>query len=140
MVNATGQRVSFDMGSGRYKRDIARARTFGFTKDVEAMRARGLGLGGSMDNVIVVDDTKVLNAEGLRYDDEFVKHKILDAIGDLYVAGHPMLAHYTAFKSGHALNNKLLRVLLADPTAYEIVSFDDEREAPAGFAELAPAW
>ena len=140
VVNATGQRVSFDMGSGLYKRDIARARTFGFTKDVEAMRLRGLGLGGSMDNVIVVDDTKVLNAGGLRYDDEFVKHKILDAIGDLYIAGHPMLAHYTAFKSGHALNNKLLRTLLADPAAYEIVSFDDEREAPAGFAELAPAW
>jgi len=139
-VNATGQRVSFDMGSGRYKRDIARARTFGFSKDVEAMRARGLGLGGSMDNVIVVDDTRVLNAGGLRYDDEFVKHKILDAIGDLHIAGHPMLTHYTAFKSGHALNNKLLRALLADPGAYEIVSFDDERDAPAGFAELAPAW
>jgi UDP-3-O-[3-hydroxymyristoyl] N-acetylglucosamine deacetylase len=140
VVNATGQRVSFDMGSGRYKRDIARARTFGFTKDVEAMRARGLGLGGSMDNVIVVDDTKVLNADGLRYGDEFVKHKILDAIGDLFVAGHPMLAHYIAFRSGHALNNRLLRALLADPTAYEFVSFDDERDAPAGFAELAPAW
>jgi UDP-3-O-[3-hydroxymyristoyl] N-acetylglucosamine deacetylase len=139
-VNATGQRVSFDMGSGRYKRDIARARTFGFSKDVEAMRARGLGLGGSMDNVIVVDDTKVLNAGGLRYDDEFVKHKILDAIGDLYIAGHPMLAHYIAFKSGHALNNKLLRSLLADPSAYEIKTFDDAAEAPAGFAELAPAW
>ena len=139
-VNATGQRVSFDMGSGRYTRDIARARTFGFAKDVDAMRARGLGLGGSMDNVIVVDDTRVLNAGGLRYDDEFVKHKILDAIGDLYVAGHPMLAHYTAFKSGHALNNKLLRAVLADPAAYEIVTFADEREAPAGFAELAPAW
>ena len=140
VVNATGQRVSFEMGSGLYKRDIARARTFGFTKDVEAMRARGLGLGGSMDNVIVIDDTKVLNAEGLRYGDEFVKHKILDAIGDLYVVGHPMLAHYTAFKSGHALNNKLLRALLAEPGAYDIVSFDDERQAPAGFAELAPAW
>lgn len=139
-VNATGQRVSFDMGSGGYKRDIARARTFGFTRDVEAMRARGLGLGGSMDNVIVVDDTKVLNAEGLRYGDEFVKHKILDAIGDLYVAGHPMLAHYTAFKSGHALNNRLLRTLLADEQAFEIVSFDDASRAPAGFAELAPAW
>ena len=139
-VNATGQRVSFDMGSGRYKRDIARARTFGFSKDVEAMRARGLGLGGSMDNVIVVDDTRVLNAGGLRYDDEFVKHKILDAIGDLHIAGHPMLAHYTGFKSGHALNNKLLRALLADKTAYEIVSFDNAADAPAGFAELAPAW
>jgi UDP-3-O-[3-hydroxymyristoyl] N-acetylglucosamine deacetylase len=139
-VNATGQRVSFDMGSGRYKTDIARARTFGFTKDVEAMRARGLGLGGSMDNVIVIDDKRVLNVDGLRYDDEFVKHKILDAIGDLYLAGHPMLAHYTAFKSGHALNNKLLRVLLADKNAFEIIGFDDERLAPAGFAELAPAW
>jgi UDP-3-O-[3-hydroxymyristoyl] N-acetylglucosamine deacetylase len=139
-LNATGQHVSFDMGSGRYKRDIARARTFGFSKDVEAMRARGLGLGGSMDNVIVIDDTRVLNAGGLRYDDEFVKHKILDAIGDLHIAGHPMLAHYVAFKSGHALNNKLLRALLADPSSHELVSFDDEREAPAGFAELAPAW
>jgi UDP-3-O-[3-hydroxymyristoyl] N-acetylglucosamine deacetylase len=140
VLTATGQRVSFDMGSGRYKKDIARARTFGFSKDVEAMRARGLGRGGSMDNVIVVDESKVLNAEGLRYGDEFVKHKILDAIGDLHVAGHPMLAHYVAFKSGHALNNKLLRALFADRSAYDIVTFDDVRDAPAGFAELAPAW
>ena len=140
VVNATGQRVSFDMGSGRYKRDIARARTFGFTKDVEAMRARGLGLGGSMDNVIVIDDTKVLNAEGLRYGDEFAKHKILDAIGDLYNAGHPMLAHYTAYKSGHALNNLLLRELLSRPSAWDLVTFDNAADAPAGFAELAPAW
>ncbi len=139
-VDATGQRTSFDMGSGRYKRDIARARTFGFTKDVEAMRARGLTLGGSMDNAIVVDDVRVLNADGLRYDDEFTKHKILDAIGDLYNAGHPMLAHYTAFRSGHALNNQLLRALLGRPSAWELVSFDDEASAPAGFAELAPAW
>jgi UDP-3-O-[3-hydroxymyristoyl] N-acetylglucosamine deacetylase len=139
-VNASGQRVSFDMGSGRYKKDIARARTFGFSKDVEAMRAHGLGKGGSMDNVIVLGDTRVLNEGGLRYDDEFAKHKILDAIGDLHVAGKPMLAHYTAYKSGHALNNKLLRKLLADRDAFEIVSFDDARDAPAGFAELAPAW
>jgi UDP-3-O-[3-hydroxymyristoyl] N-acetylglucosamine deacetylase len=139
-VDATGQRTSFDMGSGRYKRDIARARTFGFTKDFDVMRSRGLTLGGNMDNAIVVDDYKVLNAEGLRYDDEFVKHKILDAIGDLYNAGRPMLAAYTAFKSGHALNNLLLRKLLDDPAAWDIVSFDDESKAPAGFAELAPAW
>jgi UDP-3-O-[3-hydroxymyristoyl] N-acetylglucosamine deacetylase len=139
-VNATGQRVEFDMGSGRYKRDIARARTFGFTKDVEMMRTRGLGLGGSMDNVIVVDDYRVLNSDGLRYDDEFVKHKILDAIGDLHIAGKPMLAHYVAFKSGHALNNKLLRKLLADASAFEIVTFEDESKAPAGLAALAPAW
>ncbi len=139
-VDATGQRTTFDMGSGRYKRDIARARTFGFTKDFDVMRSRGLTLGGNMDNAIVVDDYKVLNAEGLRYDDEFAKHKMLDAIGDLYNAGRPMLAAYTAFKSGHALNNLLLRQLLADPTAWDIIAFEDESKAPAGFAELAPAW
>jgi len=139
-VNQTGQRVVFDMGSGNYKREIARARTFGFTKDVEMMRARGLGLGGSMDNAIVVDDVKVLNGEGLRYDDEFVKHKILDAIGDMHVIGHPLIGAYTGFKSGHALNNRLIRAVLADETAYEIVTFEDASRAPAGLAELAPAW
>ena len=139
-LDATGQQVSFDFSSGQYKRDIARARTFGFTKDVEMMRARGLGLGGNMDNVIVVDDYRVLNSDGLRYDDEFVKHKILDAIGDMQVLGHPLLASYTAFKGGHALNNRLLRQLLADKTAYEVLTFENEREAPKGFAQLAPAW
>jgi UDP-3-O-[3-hydroxymyristoyl] N-acetylglucosamine deacetylase len=139
-VDATGQRVTFDFSSGQYKRDIARARTFGFTRDVERMRARGLTLGGSMDNAIVIDDYRVLNSDGLRYDDEIVKHKILDAIGDMYIAGHLLLADYTAFKSGHALNNKLLRALLADASAYDLVTFDDARTAPAGFGELAPAW
>ncbi|MBC7941188.1 MAG: UDP-3-O-acyl-N-acetylglucosamine deacetylase [Chitinophagaceae bacterium] len=139
-VDATGQRVEFDFGSGQYKRDIARARTFGFTKDVELMRSRGLGLGGNMDNVIVMDDHRVLNHDGLRYDDEFVKHKILDAIGDLHIAGKPLLASYVAYKSGHALNNLLLRKLLADPGAYEVVTFDNAADAPAGFATLAPAW
>ena len=139
-VDATGQRTSFDMGSGRYKRDIARARTFGFSKDVELMRSRGLTLGGSMNNAIVIGDARVLNAEGLRYDDEFTKHKLLDAIGDLYIAGHPMLASYTAYKSGHALNNQLLRKLLGDPSAWELVSFYDASQAPAGLADLAPAW
>jgi len=139
-VDETGQQVVFDFSEGQYKRDIARARTFGFTKDVEMMRARGLGLGGSLDNVIVVDDSRVLNAEGLRYGDEFAKHKILDAIGDLHVLGRPLLAAYSAYRSGHALNNKLLRALLADPEAYDTVSFDDEAQAPKGFAELAPAW
>ncbi len=139
-VDATGQQVVFDMGSGRYKQEIARARTFGFTKDVEAMRSRGLTLGGSMDNAIVVDDYRVLNADGLRYDDEFAKHKILDAIGDLYVCGSPLLAAYTSFKGGHALNNRLLRALLADQTAWEMVTFDDVERAPSGFAALAPAW
>lgn len=139
-VDQTGQQFTFDMGSGQYKRDIARARTFGFTKDVEMMRSRGLGLGGSMDNVIVVDDYRVLNHDGLRYDDEFVKHKILDAIGDMHVLGHPLIGAYTGFKSGHAMNNKLLRAVLADASAYEIVTFEDERQAPTGLAELAPAW
>jgi UDP-3-O-[3-hydroxymyristoyl] N-acetylglucosamine deacetylase len=139
-VDQTGQRVEFDFAVGQYKRDIARARTFGFTKDVEAMRSRGLGLGASMDNAIVVDDHRVLNSDGLRYDDEFVKHKILDAIGDLYVVGHPLLAAYTAFKSGHALNNKLLRELLSQKDAWEIVTFEDTRSAPRGLSELAPAW
>jgi UDP-3-O-[3-hydroxymyristoyl] N-acetylglucosamine deacetylase len=139
-VDQTGQRVVFEMDAARYTREIARARTFGFTKDVEMMRSRGLSLGGSMDNAIVVDDRRVLNAEGLRYDDEFVKHKILDAIGDLYLAGHPLLASYTAFRSGHALNNRLLRALFADPSTFETVTFDDEKLAPAGLAQLAPAW
>ncbi len=139
-VDATGQRVEFDMGTDSYSRDIARARTFGFTKDVEMMRTNGLALGGGLDNAIVMDDYKVLNAEGLRYDDEFVKHKLLDAIGDLYCVGKPLLASYSAFRSGHALNNKLLRELLAHKDAWELVSFEDESQAPAGFAELAPAW
>ena len=139
-VNSSGQRVEFDMGSGRYAREIARARTFGFTRDVEMMRSHGLALGGGLDNAIVMDDVKVLNADGLRYQDEFVKHKILDAIGDLYVIGKPLLAAYSAFRSGHAMNNQLLRALLAQPDAYDVVSFQQDREAPAGFAQLAPAW
>jgi UDP-3-O-[3-hydroxymyristoyl] N-acetylglucosamine deacetylase len=139
-VNQTGQRVSFDMASGRYKQEIARARTLGFTKDVEMMRARGLALGGSMDNALVIDDYKVLNGDGLRYDDEIAKHKILDAIGDMLVIGQPLLAAYSAYRSGHELNNKLLRAVLADPSSYETVSFADAAKAPAGLAELAPAW
>ena len=139
-LNSTGQRVEIDMGSGQYKREIARARTFGFSKDVDMMRSRGLGLGGSMDNVIVVDERRVLNSDGLRYDDEFVKHKILDAIGDLFLSGHPLLGAYSAFRSGHALNNKLLRAVLADPSVYSIVTFAAADQAPAGMAELAPAW
>ncbi len=139
-VDNTGQQVVFDMGSGVYSRDIARARTFGFTKDVEMLRANGLALGGGLDNAIVMDDYKVLNSDGLRYDDEFVKHKILDAIGDLYIVGHPLLASYSAFRSGHALNNRLLRELLSQPDAYEVVSFEREADAPKGFASLQPAW
>jgi UDP-3-O-[3-hydroxymyristoyl] N-acetylglucosamine deacetylase len=139
-VDSTGQRVQFDMETGVYARDIARARTFGFTKDVEMMRSNGLVLGGGFDNAIVMDDYKVLNTDGLRYDDEFVKHKILDAMGDLYILGKPLLAHYSAFRSGHALNNLLLRELLSRPNSYEVVTFDDENLAPRGVAQLAPAW
>jgi len=128
------------MDTGRYTRDIARARTFGFTRDVEMMRANGLAPGGGLDNAIVMDDYKVLNSDGLRYDDEFVKHKILDAMGDLYVLGKPLLAAYSAFRSGHAMNNRLLRELLSRPDAYEVVTFDNERDAPSGLAQLAPAW
>ncbi len=140
VVNSTGQRVEFDLGTDSYSRDIARARTFGFTKEVEYMRSKGLALGGGLDNAIVMDDTKVLNAGGLRYDDEFVKHKILDAMGDLYIIGKPLLAAYTAFRSGHALNNKLLRELLSHSDAYEVVTFEDEKRAPRGFGEVARAW
>ncbi len=139
-VDATGQYVEFDLSQGNYARDIARARTFGFTKDVEMLRAKGLGMGGGLDNAIVMDDYKVLNSGGLRYDDEFVKHKILDAMGDLYCLGKPLLAAYSAFRSGHAMNNLLLRELLSRPEAYEVISFEDERQAPAGFTQTVPAW
>ena len=139
-VDSTGQRVMFDMSEQSYSRDIARARTFGFTKDVEMMRANGLALGGGLDNAIVMDDYKVLNVGGLRYDDEFVKHKILDAMGDLYVVGKPLLASYSAFRSGHGLNNLLLRELLAHPESWDIVTFDNEKNAPKGFAQPARAW
>jgi UDP-3-O-[3-hydroxymyristoyl] N-acetylglucosamine deacetylase len=139
-VDSTGQSVVFDMDVNDYTRDIARARTFGFTRDVEMMRANGLALGGGLDNAIVMDDYKVLNSDGLRYDDEFVKHKILDAMGDLYLIGKPLLASYVAFRSGHAMNNLLLRELLSRPDAYEVVTFDDARKAPPGLAQLAPAW
>ena len=139
-VDSTGQQVVFDMGRDVYARDIARARTFGFTKDVEMLRSNGLALGGGLDNAIVMDDYKVLNSDDLRYDDEFVKHKILDAMGDLYIIGKPFIASYTAFRSGHAMNNQLIRALLAQPDAYEIVSFEDVKKAPAGFALPVRAW
>lgn len=139
-VDATGQAVEFDLSTGNYARDIARARTFGFTKDVETLRSKGLGLGGGLDNAIVMDDYKVLNSGGLRYDDEFAKHKILDAMGDLYCLGKPLLGAYSAFRSGHAMNNLLLRELLSRTDAYEIVSFDDPQQAPYGFTRMLPAW
>jgi UDP-3-O-[3-hydroxymyristoyl] N-acetylglucosamine deacetylase len=131
VIQKGSQRIQMDFASTSYVKEIARARTFGFMQDVEYLRAQGLGLGGSLDNAIVVDEFSVLNAEGLRYDDEFVKHKVLDAIGDLYLLGHPILGAFCAHKSGHALNNKLARELLARASAWELVSFERQEEAPA---------
>ncbi len=139
-VDGTGQAVTFDYGSGRYARDIARARTFGFTKDIEMLRGHGLALGGGLDNAIVMDDDKILNLDGLRYDAEFARHKMLDAMGDLYVLGSPLLAAYSAFRSGHAMNNDLLRALLDAPDSWEYITFENAADAPAGFAELPKAW
>lgn len=139
-VDSTGQSVEFDLGEGNYARDIARARTFGFTRDVEMLRASGRALGGGLDNAIVMDDYKVLNADGLRYDAEFARHKILDAMGDLYLVGKPLLAAYSAHRSGHAMNNLLLRELLARPDAWELATFEHERLAPRGFAQPLRAW
>lgn len=133
-------RVEFS--SEAYIREVSRARTFGFMRDLEYMRERNLGLGGSMDNAIVLDEFRVLNEDGLRYADEFVRHKILDAVGDLYLAGHPILGAYEGYKSGHALNNKLVRALLADAQSWELVSFDESStEAERALAEgiYAPA-
>lgn len=138
-VDLSGTRVEIDFADDSYVRDIARARTFGFTQDVEALREQGLALGGSLDNAIVMDEYRVLNAEGLRVPDEFARHKVLDAIGDLYLAGHPLLAAFSAHKSGHGLNNQLLRALLADASAWELVSFDRAESVPAGIANLYPA-
>jgi UDP-3-O-[3-hydroxymyristoyl] N-acetylglucosamine deacetylase len=133
-IDATLQEVEVDFSVDSYVSEISRARTFGFMQDVEALRSRGLAQGGSLGNAIVMDEYRVLNADGLRSHDEFVKHKILDAIGDLYLVGHPLLAAYTAHKSGHAMNNALLRALLADREAWELATFAQRREAPRMFA------
>jgi UDP-3-O-[3-hydroxymyristoyl] N-acetylglucosamine deacetylase len=133
-IDATGQHVLVDFAETSFVRDIARARTFGFVQDVEMLRAAGLAQGGSFENAIVMDEYRILNGDGLRYDDEFARHKVLDAIGDLYCVGHPMLAAYRAHKSGHALNNRLLRSLLAQADAWEYTRFAQPREAPAVFA------
>jgi UDP-3-O-[3-hydroxymyristoyl] N-acetylglucosamine deacetylase len=126
----TKQHVVVDLGAQSYVHDISRARTFGFMHDVENMRAQGLALGGGLDNAIVMDDYRVLNPDGLRFDDEFVKHKVLDAIGDLYLLGYPVIGAFSGYKSGHAMNNALLRKLLADEQAWEFVTFDSPEEAP----------
>lgn len=132
----TGKNVKIDFADNSYIKDVSRARTFGFMHEVEALRSMGLARGGSLDNAIVLDEYRILNSDGLRYEDEFVKHKTLDAIGDLYVLGHPLLCAFTAYKSGHALNNQLLRNLLEDVDAWEYATFDRAEEAPNGFQTL----
>jgi UDP-3-O-[3-hydroxymyristoyl] N-acetylglucosamine deacetylase len=131
------QRASMDFSSTSFLREISRARTFGFTRDLEMMRARNLALGGTMDNAIVLDEFRILNEEGLRYEDEFVKHKILDAIGDLYLLGSSLIGEFSGYKSGHALNNRLLRTLVADAAAWEAVTFSDRATAPISYAGAA---
>lgn len=128
---ATKQNVTIDLGEHSYIKEVSRARTFGFMQEVEAMRAQGLALGGNLDNAIVMDEYRVINPDGLRFEDEFVKHKVLDAIGDLYLLGHPLIGAFSGYKSGHALNNALLRALLADEQAWEFATFDKAEEAPA---------
>ena len=138
-IPASRSRAEVEFSTENYIREVSRARTFGFMRDLEFMRERNLGLGGSMDNAIVLDEFRVLNDDGLRYADEFVRHKILDAVGDLYLAGHPILGAYEGFKSGHALNNKLVRALLATTSAWDIVTFDDRTPVPVVYGALQPA-
>lgn len=133
VIEHTGKSVTIDFALHSYIREVSRARTFGFMHEVEALRSMGLARGGSLDNAVVLDEYRILNSDGLRYEDEFVKHKVLDAIGDLYILGHPLIGAFSAYKSGHALNNKLLRVLLADQEAWEYASFERVEEAPGGF-------
>jgi len=137
VIDRSTQSVSVDFAETSYLKEIARARTFGFMHDVENLRESGLALGGGLDNAVVLDEFRVLNAEGLRFADEFIRHKLLDAVGDLYLLGKPLLGAFSAHKSGHALNNKLLRALLADATAYETAVFEKAEEAPAGVLRLA---
>ena len=129
--------ATMDFSSTTFVKEVSRARTFGFMKDIEFLRENNLALGGSLDNAIVVDDDKILNEEGLRYADEFVKHKILDAIGDLYLLGHSLIGEFNGYKSGHSLNNKLIRALLDDKDAWEIIAFEDETSAPLSFMRSA---
>jgi len=134
----SGKTVSIDFAETAYAKEVARARTFGFMHEVEALRNSGLALGGSLDNAIVMDEYRVLNVEGLRYEDEFVKHKVLDAIGDLYLLGYPIIGAFEAYKSGHALNNALLRELLQHQEAWEFVSFERSEDVPPAFLHLHP--
>jgi UDP-3-O-[3-hydroxymyristoyl] N-acetylglucosamine deacetylase len=133
------QRASMDFSTTSFVKEVSRARTFGFMGDLEALRSAGLARGGGFDNAIVLDDFRVLNEDGLRYEDEFVKHKVLDAIGDLYLLGHPLIGAFSAHKSGHSLNNRLLRKLVAQQEAWEVITYDKIDEAPIAFMRTAPA-
>jgi UDP-3-O-[3-hydroxymyristoyl] N-acetylglucosamine deacetylase len=137
VIERTSQEVSVDFAETSYLKEIARARTFGFMHEVEELRDSGLALGGGLDNAVVLDEYRVLNSEGLRFADEFIRHKLLDAIGDLYLLGRPLLGAFSAHKSGHALNNRLLRAALADAAALEPVVFESAEQAPAGVVRLA---
>ena len=138
VFNKLSQHAVIDFSSTSFLKEVSRARTFCFLRDVETLRTHNLTLGGSMDNAIVMDDYRILNEDGLRYADEFVKHKILDAIGDVYLLGHSLLGQFSAHKSGHELNNRLLRAMLRDESAWDIVTFDDAKKAPISYA--APAY
>lgn len=133
------QSATVDFSTTSFVKEVSRARTFGFMHDLEALRNAGLARGGSLDNAIVMDNYHILNEDGLRYEDEFVKHKVLDAIGDLYLLGHPLIGEFSAHKSGHELNNRLLRMLINDESAFEVVSFDDPKEAPIPFSGVVSA-
>jgi UDP-3-O-[3-hydroxymyristoyl] N-acetylglucosamine deacetylase len=137
VIDRSTQSVSVDFAETSYLKEIGRARTFGFMHDIENLRENGLALGGGLDNAVVLDEFRVLNAEGLRFADEFIRHKLLDAVGDLYLLGRPLLGAFSAHKSGHALNNKLARALMGDAAAYETVVFEKADEAPAGVVRLA---
>ena len=137
VIEKSNQSVTVDFAQTSYLKEIARARTFGFMQDVEQLREDGLALGGGLDNAVVLDEYRVLNSEGLRFGDEFIRHKVLDAIGDLYLLGNPLLGAFSAHKSGHALNNRLLRALISQPDAWEMVTFERAEEAPAGILGLA---
>ncbi|HXG29240.1 MAG TPA: UDP-3-O-acyl-N-acetylglucosamine deacetylase [Nevskiales bacterium] len=138
IFEAGKQVAAIDFSTTSFVKEVSRARTFGFMRDIEYLRSRDLALGGSMDNAVVLDDYRVLNAEGLRYDDEFVRHKILDAIGDLYLLGHSLIGSFTGYKSGHALNNRLLRKLLQEQDAWEMVIFEDKGDAPISYVNAVP--
>jgi UDP-3-O-[3-hydroxymyristoyl] N-acetylglucosamine deacetylase len=133
------QQAAVDFSTTSFVKEVSRARTFGFMADLESLRQSGLARGGGVDNAIVLDDFRILNEDGLRYEDEFVKHKVLDAIGDLYLLGHPLIGAFSAYKSGHALNNRLLRRLIAHSDAWELVTYTDNEEAPISFIRTLPA-